>query len=316
MQFQPSREQRELIESMDDAIATILPINRWHERDNESNADWRRLTDLGLFDITRDAKAGGLGLGAVEEVLVVMALGRRLASPSVFATFGSVHAVPISDTPDWARVAAAKGTANGLMVLQDDDAQSVLVRTQDDAELRYLETGHDMLAGNPWIDLISRPSSLGRLTGTFDIAARRRLLLIDAAALTGLAEAALTAAVEYSKLREQFGRPIGSFQAIKHHCANMAVAARSASDLVTFAAVAIDQERPDVAFLVDSAFFVAAEAAISNAAKNIQIHGGIGFSAESDAHLFVKRAQLLVALGGGVEASIDRVALSDLDVAT
>lgn len=312
MQFQPSREQRELAESMDDAIATILPINRWHDRDNESKTDWRQLTDLGLFDIARRIEAGGMELGAVEEVLIAMALGRQLAAPSVFATLGAVHATPIADALVWERVAAAIGSTNGLMVLQDDAAETVLVRTQYNAELRCLEAGCDTLAGNPWIDRLARPSSPGQLTGTFDIAARLRLTLIDAAALTGLAEAALAEAVEYSKLREQFGRPIGSFQAIKHHCANMAVATRSASDLVTFAAVAIEQQRFDAAFLVDSAFIVAAEAAISNAAKNVQIHGGIGFSAEADAHLFVKRAQLLVAWGGGVEASIDRVAVSDL----
>ncbi|WP_331274484.1 acyl-CoA dehydrogenase family protein [Sphingobium sp. JAI105] len=108
---------------------------------------------------------------------------------------------------------------------------------------------------------------------------------------------------------EQFGRPIGSFQAVKHHCANMAVAARNAIDLVTYAAVAADQARPDAAFLANSAFIIAAQGAIDNAGRNIQIHGGIGFSDEADAHLFLKRGQLLATIGGGVEAALERIAI-------
>src|SRR3546814_7592323 len=84
--------------------------------------------------------------------------------------------------------------------------------------------------------------------------------------------------VDYAGLREQFGRPIGTFQAVKHHCANMAIAARCARDQVSFAAVAIDEGRADAALQVESALFVAGTAAIENAGKNIQIHGGIGFS--------------------------------------
>src|SRR3546814_1614186 len=114
---------------------------------------------------------------------------------------------------------------------------------------------------------------------------RSRLRLIDAAALAGIAQAALQMGVDYAGLREQFGRPIGTFQAVKHHCANMAIAARCARDQVSFAAVAIDEGRADAALQVESALFVAGTAAIENAGKNIQIHGGIGFSDEADPHL-------------------------------
>ncbi|HSX57595.1 MAG TPA: acyl-CoA dehydrogenase family protein, partial [Sphingomonas sp.] len=112
----------------------------------------------------------------------------------------------------------------------------------------------------------------------------------------------------YSQVREQFDRPIGSYQAVKHFCANMAIAAQSAGDLVTFAAVAVDNGRADAAAQVEAAWIAAAQAALGNAATNIQIHGGIGFSDEADPHLYIKRARLLVAVGGGIEAALERIA--------
>jgi alkylation response protein AidB-like acyl-CoA dehydrogenase len=141
-----------------------------------------------------------------------------------------------------------------------------------------------------------------------------RLRLIDAAALAGIARAALDMAVAYAGLREQFGRPIGSFQAIKHHCANMALAARCAADQVSFAAVALDDDnddddaRTDAALQIESAFYVAGAAAIDNCGKNIQVHGGMGFSDEADPHHLLKRARVLCEIAGGLEAALVRLA--------
>jgi alkylation response protein AidB-like acyl-CoA dehydrogenase len=132
--------------------------------------------------------------------------------------------------------------------------------------------------------------------------------LIDAAALAGIAGAALEMAVAYAGTREQFGRPIGSFQAVKHHCANMAIAARCARDQTSFASVALDDGRADAHLQVECAFFVAGMAALENSGKNIQIHGGMGFSDEADPHLFLKRARLQIAIGGGLEAANGRIA--------
>mgnify|MGYP002652792017 CR=1 FL=1 len=88
----------------------------------------------------------------------------------------------------------------------------------------------------------------------------------------------------------------------------MAIAARCARDQVSFAAVAFDEARDDAALQVESALFVAGTAAIDNAGKNIQIHGGIGFSDEADPHLLLKRAQVYVAVAGGLEAANERIA--------
>jgi alkylation response protein AidB-like acyl-CoA dehydrogenase len=107
----------------------------------------------------------------------------------------------------------------------------------------------------------------------------------------GGAHRCLDMAVEYAKARVQFGRPIGSFQAVKHKCADMLVrveSARSAAYYAGWAAAAGDDELQIVAPLAKS---YCSEAFFFCAAENIQVHGGIGFTWEHDAHLFFKRAK-------------------------
>jgi alkylation response protein AidB-like acyl-CoA dehydrogenase len=159
-----------------------------------------------------------------------------------------------------------------------------------------------------WLASLREVDGLAEPLARFDPAQTLRLRLIDAAALAGIGQAALDMAVAYAGIRSQFGRPIGTFQAVKHHCANMAIAARCARDQTSFASVAIDEGRPDAALQVECALFVAGTAALEIAGKNIQLHGGIGFSNEADPHLFLKRAQLLIAVAGGLEAANERIA--------
>lgn len=107
----------------------------------------------------------------------------------------------------------------------------------------------------------------------------------------GTAEACLEQAVEYAKTREQFGRAIGSFQAIKHRCADMLLRLESARSAAYYAAWAASTRAPDTAELSHLCASYCAEACFECAASNIQIHGGIGFTWEHDAHLYFKRAR-------------------------
>jgi alkylation response protein AidB-like acyl-CoA dehydrogenase len=214
-----------------------------------------------------------------------------------------------------------------------EDAAADLVLLRDGSEAALYELGSCVLrtvderlwlAGLREVVGSSEPAGLaptaplGRVTGSaaglgepiarFEAQQLLRLRLIDAAALAGISQAAVDMSVAYAGTRAQFGRPIGSFQAVKHHCANMVSAARRARDQTGFAAVAVDEGRDDAALQVECALFVAGEAALENAGKNIQIHGGMGFSDEADPHLLLKRAQLLIAIAGGLEAANERVA--------
>ena len=128
-----------------------------------------------------------------------------------------------------------------------------------------------------------------------------------AAELLGCAQASLDMAVEYAKVREQFGRPIGSFQAIKHLCADLLLEVESARSAVYAAAQSLDP------LTARTALVRAKEAAWQAGAQNIQVHGGIGFTTECDAHFHFKRARALKhTLGSPSEhrAVIARAALS------
>ena len=127
-------------------------------------------------------------------------------------------------------------------------------------------------------------------------AAVDRVLDRAAAALAceqvGGAQACLEMAVEYARTRHQFGRPIGSFQAIKHKCADMLVAVESAKSAAYYAArAAAGEDGEDLSVAAPLAKSYCSEAFFRCAAENIQIHGGIGFTWEHDAHLFFKRAK-------------------------
>ncbi|MBV8160638.1 MAG: acyl-CoA dehydrogenase, partial [Acidimicrobiia bacterium] len=122
-----------------------------------------------------------------------------------------------------------------------------------------------------------------------------RVLALAAVALAaeqvGGAQKCLDMSVEYAKVRVQFGRPIGSFQAIKHKCADMLLeveSAKSAAYYAGWAAAELNDELPTVASLAKA---YCSDAYFHAAAENIQIHGGIGFTWEHDAHLYFKRAK-------------------------
>jgi len=112
-----------------------------------------------------------------------------------------------------------------------------------------------------------------------------------AAEQVGGAQTCLDMAVEYAKVRIQFGRPIGSFQAIKHKCADMLVQVESAKSAAYYAGWATAERNEEFAIVAPLAKSYCSEAYFMCAAENIQIHGGIGFTWEHDAHLYFKRAK-------------------------
>jgi alkylation response protein AidB-like acyl-CoA dehydrogenase len=314
--YHPSPEQLELGSSIDESLAALLPLSRLHASHLEDPKTWTGLEEIGVFGIGVSEELGGSGLGAVEEALIVMGLGSRLASPGVLATVGAAHVQGVvrPESIRGKRVAAAYRSGDRIIIVDEPGAALVLVRECGGAELCDASTGASRTIDDRlWLAAL-REAPVGEQLVRFDESRLARLRLIDAAALAGMAEATLKMSVAYAGTREQFGRPIGSFQAVKHHCADMAIAARCARDQTAFAAVALDDGRADALLQVECAFAVAASAALENAGKNIQIHGGMGFSDEADPHLFLKRAQLQIAIAGGLEAASRRIANTKADL--
>jgi len=142
------------------------------------------------------------------------------------------------------------------------------------------------------------------LSRTLDIGA-----IALAAEQLGGAQRALDMAVEYAKTRHQFGRPIGSFQAIKHRCADLLLEVESLRSAVDYAAAAVAEDSTEIPVLACLAKAYASDVYFHVAAENIQIHGGIGFTWEHDAHLYFKRAKSSELFLGN--ASYHRARLAD-----
>ena len=130
-----------------------------------------------------------------------------------------------------------------------------------------------------------------------------------AAEAAGLAAEVTQMASEYAKERSQFGRPIATFQAVKHHCANMLVAAELATCAAWDAGRAAAAGGDQLSFTAAMAAVLAIPAAVSNAQLNIQVHGGIGFTWEHDAHLFLRRAAAIAALVDTERAAVEITSL-------
>ena len=135
-----------------------------------------------------------------------------------------------------------------------------------------------------------------------------RAAIALAAEQVGGAQACLEASVQYAKERVQFGRPIGSFQAIQHKCADMMVAVESARSAVYYAACVAAEETPELSLAASLAKTTASEAFFRCAAESIQIHGGVGFTWEYDVHLYFKRARAGEHLLGTPDQHRERVA--------
>ncbi|MCE2526427.1 MAG: acyl-CoA/acyl-ACP dehydrogenase [Actinomycetia bacterium] len=130
-----------------------------------------------------------------------------------------------------------------------------------------------------------------------------------AAEQVGGAQACLEMAVSYAKVRKQFGRPIGSFQAIKHKCADMLAQVESARSAAYYAGWAVSEDHEERSLMASLAKSYCSEAFFTSAAENIQIHGGIGFTWEHDAHLYFKRAKSSELLFGDPSLHREKIAV-------
>jgi len=199
-------------------------------------------------------------------------------------------------------VGLAEPIGDGLLRTFDaDDAAAFVVVTPHGCAV-HLADSVEVVRRRPCVDVGSRWAELRVVgeplarvdAGAFDAVAYASVLV--AAQLAGICAATCDASATYAKDRVQFGVPIGSFQAVKHRCADQAVRAEAIDQLVTYAALAVRDGRLEAALLWPAARTVGADHALRNSADNIQNHGGIGYTAEHDAHLYLKRTQVLADL--------------------
>jgi 3-oxochol-4-en-24-oyl-CoA dehydrogenase len=295
---------------------------------------WQNLVELGWLGLHVDEEHGGSGYGLPELVVVVEELGRAVA-PGPFVPTVIASAVIAKDgsaeqksrlLPGLIDGTVTAGVGLGGSVRVADgvaDGEAGIVLGAGLAELLVIAAGDDLLLLDRGRDGVSvevpenfdptRRSGRVRVQGVRvadeDIVAgaresalaRARTLL--AAEAVGGASDCVDAAVAYAKVRQQFGRTIATFQAVKHHCANMLVSAESATAAVWDASRAAgeDSSADEAQFRLSAAVAAALAfpAYARNAELNVQVHGGIGFTWEHDAHLHLRRALVTAALFGG-----------------
>ncbi|MHB8670359.1 MAG: acyl-CoA dehydrogenase family protein [Acidimicrobiales bacterium] len=292
---------------------------------------WRSIVDQGWMGVEVPESDGGLGLGMVEAAVLLEEVGRHVAPAPFLPSFlalGALHRATSRGVGEAARfleplvlgqsvgcVAWAPSTtvelgAGGRLTGRtgpviagpQSDVAVVVARDGDLGEGLYVvdlvETGppdpepamdQTQLLG--WLELDGAPAlRLGGIEAVDDLVDRGAAG--HAAQLLGGGARALEMASGYAKERVQFGRPIGSFQAVKHRCADMVVDVEGMRSLAYYAAWAIGAGEADSAIAASSAKVWCSDAAKRVMASSLQVHGGIGFTWEHDLHLFLKRSQL------------------------
>jgi alkylation response protein AidB-like acyl-CoA dehydrogenase len=260
-------------------------------------ATWAALADIGVFGLLVPAERGGFG-GAVEAAVVFEQFGAHLATgPLLWSTI----VAPLVDGAQTGRVRVAGAVAAEPFVIEHVAECDVVVIVHDDrvecCDARALTNGN---AGDP-LDPLTPATAFdapprGDVVGDRDDARRLRLVgtVLASAMLVGGAQGALDVAAGYALERQQFGVPIGSFQAIKHMLADMYVRTELARSAAYAAAAIYDDPRAgDDARAASTAKLLAGEAALTNGRTAVQVLGGMGFTWDMLPHYFLKRAWVL-----------------------
>jgi alkylation response protein AidB-like acyl-CoA dehydrogenase len=304
---------------------------------------WPPLVELGAPALLVPAAAGGLGAGLAEVFVVQHELGRALAATPMLGSVLAATALASASSADplqprvaagevtalaWASAAgwsapacAARRTGEGwtvsgsaAYVLDGDTADLLLViaRTDDGPALLEVEPDRAERVHTPTMDRTRRLATVGlsaapaRHIGPVDLARLRDVACTALAAeQAGAAARCLELTVDYAGQRRQFGRPIGSFQALKHRMADMHVLVETAYSAAMSAALATPEELPLRAAVAQAH---CARALHDVAGEMIQLHGGIAITWEHDAHRYFKRAHAGLHLFGPPAEHVERLA--------
>ena len=316
MDFDLSADQvvlRDAAAALLDDRCDMAAVRRACDRGGFDADLWAAMVEQGWTGIAVPESLGGVGLGTVEAAVLLEQAGAHLAPVPLLQQLAALAV--LADGPWGERLLSgeaiacvartpltrsADGSVSGrtepviygaradvLVVPADDD----LVAVDLSGVARSPEPAMDQTRELAWIDLEAAPATA--VGGAQEAAAHLdRGAVFHSAEMLGAAESVMNLAVEYAKVREQFGRPIGSFQAVKHRCADMLVDVEGMRSAAYHAAWAIGAGTDDAPTAAATAKIWCSDAAVRVAESALQVHGGIGFTWEADVHLYLKRAQL------------------------
>ena len=321
-----NQDQTSVLEGVRDFLGREGPLRRSRARRSDpidGTPALRGLIELGWLGVGLPAEIGGAGLGVVEELLVVRECGRELLGPGALAAVLGAHVAVHAGEAALAQeiLAGTRLVAFALPPTGADRTAYAIDWTPGGPLLVCGAEGTGLFDAEAFTTPRPEPcldDAVSMHVGVLDLGRPRcwvaaseaplaqRAQVMLAAALVGLAERVGELAVDYAKVREQFGRPIGSFQAVKHRCADMGIRSRLAWSQTGAAALKLEAQEA-AAFDATSAKLVAARAAHENARAAVQVHGAIGFQAECDVHWFVKRAHIYDQVGGAMRVQAQQL---------
>jgi alkylation response protein AidB-like acyl-CoA dehydrogenase len=316
MDFQPDADQQALVEAVHAFCEGEFPPTRLKELAAGDTFDpklWRGLSDIGIFSLALPEAEGGAGLGMAEAALVLEELGRWLVpGPLVGSLLGAGllsgiaigSPVGVIDADDQPQLVEHLAVLAGLVVMGESELRWI---RGDQLEATAVAHPMDPLTPLHRLDLRPEGEPLGGAEAA--LAWRQRGAVLTAALQVGIARAVTDAAVAYAKQREQFGRMVAGFQAVKHICADMLVRTDLARAATYAAAVTLDDpEVGDLGRLVASAKMLADEAATANGRAAVQVYGGMGYTWEVDVHFYLKRSWVYATHFGTADEHADAMA--------
>ncbi len=311
MRFDLDTQQRDFAASIDAALAAAdvpAAARAWATGNHEPGlAVWSTLSDLGVTALAVSEKYDGIGAHPVDLVVALEGLGKWAVPGPVVE---SLAVAPVLLAEDENGAQRSSQLASGELIatvaappitpraLDADVAGLVLIADDIGFREARVDTQHES------IDATRRVFDVTPTGGGVSLDTNRAInfgVLAISAQLIGAGQALLDRAVDYAKQRSQFGRPIGSYQAVKHKLADVHIALELARPLVYGAALSLAEDSPFAARDVSAAKVAANKAAYLAARSSLQTHGAIGFTAEYDLSLWILKVRALTSAWGTSE---------------
>jgi alkylation response protein AidB-like acyl-CoA dehydrogenase len=328
MNFDYSDDQQAIKSTARDFLAARLKPEKLRELAEAGAYDdgiWREMCELGWPGIFIGEEHGGQGLGVLELGILAEELGYALA-PSPFlsnAAAGLVlqHAGSDEQKERWLP-GVASGEERGTVAYVKDGAAELVADVDSAAFVVCVEgataTVHasgdveaervDSIDSTRRFSRVRVPNGAGEALAGDASPVISPIAATVAAELVGVSQRAMEMAVEYAKERQQFGRPVGAYQAVSHRCAQMLLEVESARSAALYAGWTADHEPETLPLAAAMAKAYASDTGWRVTASSLQVHGGIGFTWEHDLHFFLKRAKTDAHLFGTASEHRERVA--------
>jgi alkylation response protein AidB-like acyl-CoA dehydrogenase len=324
VRFDLDDEQRAIKQAVHDLCAARYDAAAANRRESSRPDEfWPELSASGWTQLSVPERWGGQGAGLLELSLVIEELGYSLVPATFFGNAAAGLLVAASQRDElrdrWLpgiasgehRAAFGQVQRDGRGLALDAEGAAIAVLAVDGGAI-VLDPVPACLEVADGIDVTRRVHRVavgpGERLHVGQPHAVDCVEILISAELVGVAQHAMELAVEHAKQRQQFGRPIGAYQAVSHRCADMLVLVESARSAMLSAAWTADHEPEGLPFAASVAKVAAVNAAWHVAASALQVHGGMGFTWEHPIHLFLRRASASSRLLGSADQHLDRVA--------